>query len=304
MALMVIGLHAEFLDDFSQLGRYLSVNGIFRMAVPIFLLINGFYFYPVIINNNRYRWLKRVFILYLFWMIFYSWFWFYVPNLSVSSIMKFIGKFVVGFWHLWYLSGLIGAAMVLIFLQRKTSAFLFSLAVLLFFVGVCVQYLGHYHIVKNLFVDHLFNLPWAHRNFLLFSFPFFCIGFLINKHSLQNKMTHKTALILSLLGLALLITEAYVNFRQASEERYLDNLASLLLVCPVTFIFFIKQKIVGRSQQIALYSSAMYYIHALLLILLSRYINMGTMLALSGVAVSIPAAFIVIKINEKLKFIL
>lgn len=304
MAVMVVGLHAEFLGDFSELGRYLTVNGIFRVAVPIFLIINGFYFYPVIINNNQYVWLKRVFILYLFWMIFYSWYWFYVPELSIVGVIKFIDKFVIGFWHLWYLSGLLGAAIVLNFFKKRTSAFLCALITLMFLVGVFIQYAGHYHLVENPSIDHWLNLPWSHRNFLLFSLPFFCSGYLINKHSLQNKITDNSALALSVLGLALLLAESYINFRQASEDRYFDNFFSLLFACPAVFIFFIKQNIMGRSKQISLYSSAIYYIHALVLLLLSKYINFGTLLALLGIAVSVIAAFVVIKVNEKVKFIL
>lgn len=37
MAFMVLGLHAGFLSDYSKSGEFLFVNGIFRIAVPIFL---------------------------------------------------------------------------------------------------------------------------------------------------------------------------------------------------------------------------------------------------------------------------
>lgn len=40
MAAMVVGLHAGFLNDFSSLGYYITVNGIFRIAVPVFFVIN------------------------------------------------------------------------------------------------------------------------------------------------------------------------------------------------------------------------------------------------------------------------
>ena len=40
MAIMVVGLHARFLFETSSLGYHLTVQGIFRLAVPIFLLIN------------------------------------------------------------------------------------------------------------------------------------------------------------------------------------------------------------------------------------------------------------------------
>ncbi len=85
MALSVVGLHAGFLADLTPLGSCLTVNGIFRIAVPVFLLINGFYFYPVLIKGKSADWLKRVLYLYVFWMLFshgvgqnnpYNYFWF------------------------------------------------------------------------------------------------------------------------------------------------------------------------------------------------------------------------------------
>lgn len=45
MSFMVVGLCAGFLGDVDLLGEYLAVNGIFRLAVPTFLVINGFYFF-------------------------------------------------------------------------------------------------------------------------------------------------------------------------------------------------------------------------------------------------------------------
>jgi hypothetical protein len=102
----------------------------------------------------------------------------------------------------------------------------------------------------------------------------------------------------------LLLAEAYVSFRQPNSDRYLDNLAALALACPACFIFFIKQTIVGRSKQIALYSSAIYYIQGLMLILLSAYIPVGTWLALVGIVLTVLAAAVVIIIHKQLKFIL
>jgi hypothetical protein len=51
MAFMIVGLHAGFLGEYTKLGHYLTVNGVFRVAVPVFLIINGFYFYPVLLKN-------------------------------------------------------------------------------------------------------------------------------------------------------------------------------------------------------------------------------------------------------------
>ena len=41
-----------FLAGITSTGNHLTVNGIFRIAVPLFLLINGFYFYPTLCANE------------------------------------------------------------------------------------------------------------------------------------------------------------------------------------------------------------------------------------------------------------
>ena len=304
MACMVVALHAEFLQDFSELGRYLTVNGIFRMAVPIFLLINGFYFYSIFIANNQRAWFKKVLILYFFWMAVYSWLWFYIPDLSVFGVAQFVFRFLIGFWHLWYLSGLLGAALILMLLRKLSSFYLWFLIALTFSAGVFIQYVGHYHLSENPLVDHVFNLPWFHRNFLVFSFPFFCAGFLIHKQALHLAITANAALVLTLLGVGLLIAEAYFNFRHPNSDRYFDNLAALLVACPACFIFFVKLRIEGRSRLVALYSSAIYYIQGYVLIALSHYIPLGSWLALAGIVLSIVAAAVVIALNRQLRFIL
>ena len=45
MSFMIIGIYSGFLGDQSSLAEHLFVNGIFRTAVPIFFIINGFYFF-------------------------------------------------------------------------------------------------------------------------------------------------------------------------------------------------------------------------------------------------------------------
>lgn len=304
MACMVVALHAEFLADVSAVGRYLAVNGVLRIAVPIFLLINGFYFYPILVANNQRAWFNKVLVLYLFWMAVYSGLWFYVPEFSLFGIAQFIFRFLIGFWHLWYLSGLLGAGLVLMLLRKVSSFYLCVSIALTFLAGVLIQYIGHYHLIENAFIDHVFNLPWFHRNFLWFSFPFFCAGFLINKHSLHRRVSADTALILALLGAGLLIAESYFNYLRPNPDRYFDNLAALMLVCPACFIFFVKLTIKGRSKRVALYSSAIYYIQGLVLIGLSYYLPLGSRLAFAGIVLSVAAATVVIAIHRRLKFIL
>ena len=103
LAMMVVGLHSGFLSDMSTVLSYLSVNGIFRVAVPLFFMINGLFFYDVLSNNNQRKWFLRIFSLYSFWMLFYVYFWFRPETFNFYNILKIVKTLVVGYHHLWYL---------------------------------------------------------------------------------------------------------------------------------------------------------------------------------------------------------
>ncbi|EOE6119593.1 acyltransferase family protein [Vibrio cholerae] len=305
MACMVVGLHAGFLEDVTELGKILTVQGVFRIAVPVFLLINGYYFFEVISGGGFKLWLKKVFVLYVVWMLMYLYYWFYLPDYSFRSIANLGVKMVMGYYHLWYISGMIGAAIIL-FLLRKLSSLLLLISSFLFFVfGVAIQYFGNYHIFEGGFLDKLFNLFWSHRNALFFSFPFMCLGFLFNKHSVVNRISFKWALLGFSIGFFLLLTESYVNYMNMNDYDGFDNYVSLMLVCPMLFVFVSKVNIKGRTKEIALYSSAIYFIHPLILSLLNELTFLGgTKLTLFVIFASAIASYFIIELNKKLKILL
>lgn len=305
MAFMVVGLHAGFLGEFTTLGQYLSVNGVFRIAVPIFLIINGFYFFSVLAKNTQIAWLKRVLILYIVWMLFYAYFWFSVPDLSLVGVVKLIQNIVIGYHHLWYISGMFGAAILVLLFNRFSSIFLVATILISSIIGIIIQYLGNYHYFEGSVLDKLFNMHWFHRNALLFSYPFFCIGYLINKHKCNEKVTSKSAVIISAVGIMFLLYESYFNYYQEGREGGFDNYLSLLIACPFIFVLFQKMEIQGNSKNIALYSSAIYFIHSLFLSVLRRYTELEpTILTLSCILISAMASYFIIKINKKVRYIL
>lgn len=305
MAFMVVGLHAGFLEEFSGLGAYLSVNGIFRIAVPVFLVINGFYFFPILAKKSHSLWFKRVIILYAVWMCFYAYFWFQLPETSLVGITKLVIEIIIGYHHLWYISGMLGAALLLLLLKKTSSKFFLMTIVLFSLTGVTIQYLGNYHYFEGSVLDKLFNLNWFHRNALLFSYPFFCIGYLINKHKIHEKITFSNAIIMTFLGFILLMIESYVNYYQEGREGGFDNYLSLLLVSPFVFITFFRLSIQGDSKNIALYSSAIYFIHSFFLSIFRSHTELeSTMITLVCIIASIVSAYFIIKINDRVRFIL
>lgn len=305
MALMVVGLHAGFLSEFSKIGAFLLTQGIFRVAVPVFFIINGYYFYYALVKNSQILWVKRVTILYLVWMAFYSYFWFSIPDMSAITFLKLIIKFLIGYHHLWYISGMIGAAIVVMVLRNRDPKFIITCVGITFISGVLIQYIGNYHLFPETIIDKAFNINWVHRNFLLFSFPFFCIGFLINKYSIDKQISIKVALLSTIVGIFILCAESYLNYIQVNRDVGFDNYLSLILVCPAIFILFLNQKVSGTSKNIALYSSAIYFIHSFVLSVLREFTEFeGSSLTVVTIIISVIASIFIISLNKRIKFIL
>lgn len=212
---------------------------------------------------------------------------------------------VFGYFHLWYISGMIGAAMVLIFLRNYSSLVLLASVVFAFFVGVFIQYAGNYHLYSGSIFDVIFNYNWIHRNFLFFSYPFFCLGYLINKHSWHELVSLKLAGVLAVLGFFALMGESYFNYYQENRDGGFDNFISLIMVCPAIFVFCMRIRLLGVGKNISAYSSSIYFVHAFALIFFQSYTDFGgTALTMAVIIASALISFLVVKVNGRFNFIL
>lgn len=302
---MVVGLHTEFLSEFNKLASYLAVNGIFRIAVPLFLMINGFYFFVATEKNCQSAWFKRGAVLYLIWMGFYSYFWIDLPDGGFFAVGQMVSIFLIGYWHLWYISGMLGAALLMVFLKNRSPQLMMTLAAMAFVLGVMIQYAGNYHMLSGTVYDAAFNFHPSHRNAVFFSFPFFCIGYLINKYSIQDCVSLRSAFLGVAVGGLLLMSESYLNFTQPSRDGEFDNYVSLALVCPAIFILTLKLHFEGRGKRLSEYSSAIYFIHVFVIHLVFVFVDIsGSLLTLVVIFFSVFASMLLVKVNRKLKIIL
>lgn len=301
---MIVGLHSSFLKDFSQIGWYLTVNGLFRIAVPIFFIINGFFFYTALQSNPK-PWFNRIISLYVFWMAFYSYFWFLPTDVNLHNISRIVHVIFTGYYHLWFFPGIICAAVLVFLLRNFRPPLLFAIAIALFLIGLTIQYIGNYHIIENEIIDNRINSLSAYRNYLFFSFPFFCFGFLIKKTELYKTTNSKKLFFSSLLGISLLLLESGINYKNLFNADDFDIFASLIIVCPTLSLLFLQAKLPGKSKIIAQYSTAIYLIHPFFIIELDKFYNFGATVNTALVtALSVIAGYFMIKLNTKIKVIL
>lgn len=238
-------------------------------------------------------------------MLFYSFFWFRPSEISFIELAKIARKLIFGYFHLWYLPGMLGAAVLVIFFKEQTPRLMISTLLITFVVGAIIQYAGNYHMIENPVIDKLFNSNWVYRNSLFFSFPFFCTGFVINKLSIHKKVSLKFSAGLSVIGFAFLIGESYFNYIEPSVDGGFDIFVSLLVVCPSVFLLCMNLNFKGKNKLLTLYSSGVYFIHSFFLHIYGKISNFeGTALTFVVIMSSIFASYFLIKFNKKVQFIL
>lgn len=298
LAIFVVFLHTGFFYDISKEISFLLVHGLFRIAVPTFLLITGYYFFLITTKDKFLKWLSRVIILFLIWNIFYLPLW-YDSKLPMVLFNAFNGYFV-----LWYLSGTAIAGCMLFLLKEVRSKYLIISSLLIYVAGWLIQEIGNLHIFSGV-IDTLLNFTPLHRNFFFICFPFLTLGFLLHKHQAYvNKFNINGRIIL--LCLIVLIIESYLNYIFIGQKEVLDQLLALFFFVPVLFLYILKLEIKGKNKDLASLSTAIFLIHPLFLFLFKDYINEQqiTLFSFIVLSVSVLAGLFLVYINKRLKYIL
>lgn len=296
LALFVVGLHIHFLRDSFPILSYVLVNGLFRLGVPVFLMISGYYFFFINDFAKLKKWLYRIFVLYAIWTVIYIPLW--KEGDTISNI-------VFGYHHLWYLNGTLFAGILLFFLRNKSPKLILSLVLLFFLCGYTIQYLGNSHTFEGK-TDVLLNKYPMYRNFLFDCFPFLAIGFLIKKLELDVKITPSVNMVL--ISVSAVVLEAFANITilNLPKKDSVDLLFSLLIACPVLFIYCKNLSFKTDSKILASISTAIYFIHPLLMFYIYKSSNIfirefeDYIFIISLIASSL----ILVLINRKLKYLL
>ncbi|WP_338151562.1 acyltransferase family protein [Acinetobacter proteolyticus] len=298
LSFLVVMLHCHLFQDINQSVSYLMVNGICRIAVPVFLVITGYYFFYINDFSKLMKWSKRLLILYLIWMILYSSFWF-----SYSSLTENIKSLFWGYFVLWYLIGTFFGGLLVYWIRNYSLAFQISLAALCFVTGYTIQTIGNLHVFPRE-TDHFLNEFRNYRNFLMMCFPFIMIGFCINKYKIDRKIKINLYIILSLF--LLLIFESFVHYYFISHNESLDLLVTLFLIAPAILIFILKQDVHSRSKNIATLSTAIYLIHPMIMFEFSKRFDANNTIVFTTLVLfaSITLGYLLTLLNKRVKYLL
>lgn len=300
LAAMVVGLHARLLQDTRPELGHLLVNGLFRVAVPVFLIVNGFYLHDAISQGRFLNWLKRVLKLYAFWMVIYAPFW--ILRDGSFSPINALHKVLFGYHHLWYLIGIAGGGFVLWITQSLNRRAVTSLAVAAFLTGVGLQYLGASDALPER-LDRLLDHNWVHRNFLFLGFPFMYLGMTLRacRHFEGLKNFALPALA---MGILLLILEAHLNYRHFAQADSFDNLLSLAIACPAIFLAAFLVRVKANGKLLSSLSSGIYFTHPLVMSSIEAGLTKTHLLFVTTLFFSALVSLPLVRLSRRYSFIL
>jgi len=264
LAIFVVALHCKIMGgNYNALG-YMLCNGLFRVAVPAFFIINGYYLFQTLAAGHSFaNWFKRGLLIYLFWMLVYSPL--YVDPatiVSVGGVLGVLKKLLIGYFHLWYLLGMLGGGLMLFVLRDTSSISLIGLALAAFLIGLLLQYARVYYELPNAFLQHFNQNDYTARNFIFMGFPFMAMGFLFARHRVPQRVTRGGVWLGLLIGLGLILAESGLNYAlRADVEQNFDFLASLLVITPALFLLPFVHFRASTNSIPAKLSSAVYYVH-------------------------------------------
>ncbi len=292
LSLFVVGLHCSFYKDYDRDIAHMLNNGLFRVGVPLFLIINGYFFFGVKTREQFIKWARRLLLLYLFWMMAYIPIW--QPKADLFSMVVVFN----GYFHLWYIINLLYAAIGFWYLRRLPEKLQNAAVATLFITGLALQYVGNYWITDDsTFIGNLLDYTPLYRNFLFMCLPLFYIGYKINE---KNIRFSNMALVGATL---LLLAEIWFNMRYSNGESF-DILLSLVVFCPIVFVKIKDLNIQSASKNISLLSSAIFLSHPIFLHFLQASGVVKTPLTIYTILLTVAFSLILIPLSKKLKFIL
>ncbi|WP_405402845.1 acyltransferase family protein [Paracoccus sp. Ld10] len=274
LALTVIALHTGFPDAAPPLVKQVLFNGLYRLAVPVFALISGYFFLSAMQGGRSGPYLRRILALYLLWMAIYLPI--YGPDLTGPG--HALQTLVFGYFHLWFLPGLLVSATLVMALRRPAR--IAGAAALLAGTGLVLQTLvltGQAEIQ----LDH-------YRNGVFTIFPFFALGVLL-AHGWGAGLQGRA---LPLAGLALLAVmgESLIWRMIAGGGWGVDMMLSLLLAAPMLFLAARRVQGPWDGKRAASTAAFVYFVHVLIMICASRFGLEGDVKALSVMALCLGMA--------------
>lgn len=246
-SLMIVAIHIYPLNSINKTIDYAFTRVLFRIAVPFFLMITGYFVLPKSLSdkNNLKKYLIKIAKIYCLSMLIYlplNIYNHYFQNANILSIIKDI--FLNGtFYHLWYFPALLlGIVLTYFLLKIKNNKLKITLFCLLYCIGLFGD--SYYGLVKDIpflngFYSFLFTIFDYTRNGLFYAPIFLGIGYLISQ---KEPAIKKNTNVLFIIVFILMLLIEGMTLYHFNIPRHTSMYISLLPLSYTLFQLVIKNK--------------------------------------------------------------
>lgn len=260
LSIFVVCAHAPYLfAKGSILNWYFSPNGFALMTVPVFFIVNGYFFQPFLSQPQRVRkYIFKMLTLYVAWSIIY------IPIYYGESSWRVIALYLVtGYIHLWYLAALLFSVSLIFVLSRKVKSsgymLLIAIVVYLLFRSVDpISMLGKAH---------------SHLLFVLDSQPtgflFVSLGCFIRDKCKLDRLDSRKLILGSVVSFILFLILLYPSFNFTGR---IFMVKGLMLPIVSLFIFLTAMRLAvyreskGYVKYLSNISAGIYFMHVYFLL--------------------------------------
>lgn len=290
LAVMVVFLHCNPAADLSPMLSYVTGNGLYRVAVPGFFMLSGYFFLPAVQAGRAMGYVRRIGLLYGLWMLLYLPLW--STSLRLEAPIRGLLLLTFGWWHLWYLASLACCALLTVWLRDRPTRQLLGVALVLFAVGVALMYAM---LMRWLVPEGVFPGPgnWLNRNGLFLGLPFFLAGYVVRREGWERRLPAPMLWTAALAGLALLLLEAWAVRSYAPRVLGLDTPLSMGLAAPAVVMLALRGTRPAPGRLIGTVASGTFFLHVALLVPLMKYTSLSrTAIALATLSVTALVSFL------------
>ena len=261
-AIMIVAIHIYPFSFINEDLDYIITRVIFRICVPLFLMITGYYIIKKslkdikILKNYTIKILKLYFISMIIFLPINIYNHYFTNNTLITIIKDILINGT--FYHLWYFPALLLGIWVTYFLIKHFKDNTVKIVlILLFIIGLFGD--NYYGIVKNIpiiknFYNIIFSVSSYTRNGLFYTPIFIYIGYIFNNKT--NKLTYKKNIIYIFVMLLLMTIEGIIlHFFSTPKHSSMYIFLIPLSYFIFNFIIFYSK---GENKVLRKYSSWIY----------------------------------------------
>ena len=266
LAVLVAFGHTYWLQSHNNAVTFAVGNGLLRVMVPVFCIVAGYFLHSAAMRGAGVRWLNRVLGLYMFWMLIYVPFWLN----EVHGLTSLIKTLLLGYFHLWFMAGILIAGFLLLLLRRLSHlvAYRFEFPVLVAAAAICA--------VAGIILEYINISGMAdigvrkYENGLFMCFPFVTLGYLYGRsvalRGAASAMPSRRLVLTALaLGMAGLVAEATLVRILWGYQIMLDIPVTSYLAAPALFLATLGTEMPPAPVRLDPISAAIYFMHVLML---------------------------------------